>query len=200
MSDISSRSHGVTADNLRTLCAMRRWTPTERAVVVRGLFGRLAIAVEPAIISLLFAVLTLGLLHLASDGTEEHAGLQLLAPIFGLGAAAFAIYAMYLLRSPLRALRDTYGPIFVVDGYIRTRGRDDLSERGSNGYVAVLLFDQRVACEWPTVGAGDLPFRVDAALCEFTQFGGILAIDGKSTGALPQDFSNIGVGSNKPPR
>jgi hypothetical protein len=179
---------------------MRRWTPAERAIVVRGLGGRLAIAVEPAIISLLFGVLTLGLLRMAGDGSEEHAGLQLLAPIFGLGAAAFAVYAIALLRSPLRALCDTYGPIFVVDGYLRTRGRDDFSERGSNGYVAVLLDDRRVACEWPAVGAGDLPFRLDAALLEFTEFGGIMTIDGKSTGALPQNFTNIGVGSNRPPR
>ena len=179
---------------------MRRWTPPERAIVVRGLFGRLAIAVEPAILSLLFCVFTIGLLRLAGDGKEEHAGLQLLAPIFALGAAAFAVYAVYLMLAPLRALRETYGPIFIVDGYIRTRGRDDFSQRGSNGYVAVLLDDRRIACEWPAVGSGDLPMRIDAAHLEFSEFGGILKIDGQDTGVLPVDFGNIGVRSNRPPR
>ncbi len=179
---------------------MRRWTPDERRIVARGLFGRMAIAVEPAIISLLFGIFTVGLLRLAGDGNEDHAGLQLLAPIFGLGAAAFAIYALLLLRAPLRALRETYQPIFVVDGYIRTRGRDDLSERGSNGYVAVLLDDLRLAYEWPAVGEGDLPLRTDAALLEFSEHGGIHSIDGRSTGVLPVGFCNIGVRSNRPPQ
>jgi hypothetical protein len=178
---------------------MRRWTPSERRIVVRGLFGRLAIAVEPAIISLLFGVFTIGLLRLAADGNEDHAGLQLLAPIFALGAVAFAMYAVYMILAPARALRETYGPIFVVDGYLRTRGRDDFSERGSNGYIAVLLDDKRVACEWPTIGEGDLPTRTDAALLEFSEYGGIHTIDGRSTGVLPAGFSNIGVRSNKPP-
>jgi hypothetical protein len=189
----------LTADERRRVLAMRRWTPNERRIIVRGLFGRLAIAIEPAIISLLFGGLTVGLLRLAADGNEDHAGLQLLAPIFALGAVAFAVYAIYMVIAPIRALRETYGPIFVVDGYIRTRGRDDFSQRGSNGYVAVLLDDRRVACEWPTIGDGDLPSCTDAALLEFSEFGGIHNIDGKSTGVLPANFSNIGVRSNKPP-
>jgi len=189
----------LTADERRRLLAMRRWTPSERRIVVRGLFGRLAIAVEPAAISLLFGIFTVGLLRLAGDGNEEHAGLQLLAPIFAFGSLAFAVYAVYMLLTPLRALRETYGPIFVVDGYIRTRGRDDFSERGYNGYIAVLLDDRRVACEWPTIGNGDLIARTNAALLEFSEYGGIHTIDGKSTGVLPAGFSNIGVRSNKPP-
>ncbi|MDQ6766670.1 MAG: hypothetical protein M3Z41_02575 [Candidatus Eremiobacteraeota bacterium] len=200
MSEISSPRVALTAEDRRRLLAMRRWTPDERRIVARGLFGRMAIAVEPAIISLLFGIFTVGLLRLAGDGNEDHAGLQLLAPIFGLGAAAFAIYALLLLRAPLRALRETYQPIFVVDGYIRTRGRDDLSERGSNGYVAVLLDDLRLAYEWPAVGEGDLPLRTDAALLEFSEHGGIHSIDGRSTGVLPVGFCNIGVRSNRPPQ
>jgi hypothetical protein len=178
---------------------MRRWTPDERQIVVRGLFGRMAIAVEPAIISLLFGVFTVGLLRLAGDGNQDHAGLQLLAPIFALGAGAFAVYAICLLVAPLRALRETYAPIFVVDGYLRTRGRDDLSQRGSNGYVAVLLDDRRVVCEWPAIGEGDLPHRTDAALLEFSEYGGIHKVDGRSTGVLPEVMRNIGVRSNRPP-
>lgn len=178
---------------------MRRWAPDERQVVVRGLLGRLAIAVEPAIIALLFAFFTLALWRKGMDGSPEHSGLALLAPIFGLGAAAFTIYAIYLLRAPVRALRETYQPIFVVDGFLRTRARDDLSERGCNGYVAVLLDDGRVACEWPTIGDGDLAAVQTPALLEFSEFGGIHRIDGAPTGVLPS-VRNIGVGSNRPPR
>ena len=178
---------------------MRRWTPDERSIVRRGLFGRLAIAVEPAIIALLFGAFTAGLLHLAADGNPDHAGLQLLAPIFGVGALAFAIYAIWMMRAPIRALRETYQPIFVVDGYLRTRGRDDFSERGFNGYVAVLLPDRRIACEWPTIGEGDLSATESAALLEFSEHGGIHSIDGRATGVLPRNFTNIGVSSNRPP-
>ncbi|HXW51938.1 MAG TPA: hypothetical protein VEJ41_08105 [Candidatus Acidoferrales bacterium] len=178
---------------------MRRWSPQERQVVVRGLLGRLAIAVEPAIIALLFGVFTSALWRMGVDGTPAHAGLELLAPIFGLGAAAFTVYAIYLLRAPLRALRETYEPIFVVDGFLRTRSRDDLSERGYNGYVAVLLEDGKVACEWPTMGDGDLAPLQRPAMLEFSEFGGIHRIDGTPTGVLPQSMQNIGVGSNKPP-
>ncbi len=179
---------------------MRQWAPAERKIVVRGLFGRLLIAIEPAIIALLFGFFTVGLLRLAYDGNESHHGLELLAPIFGLGAVAFVIYAGFLLARPLRALRETYGPIFIVDGFVRMRGPDDFSERGSNGYVAVLTSDRRVACEWPTVGDGRLALSELPAYCEFSEFGGIHTIDGQPTGVLPQDFKNIGVGTNRPPQ
>jgi hypothetical protein len=189
----------LTAEERRLLLAMRPWRSDERSIIVRGLFGRAAIAIEPAIVALLFTYFAVKLLRLAGDGNADHAGLQLLAPIFMLGAVMFAMYAVWLLRAPLRALRETYEPIFVVDGYVRTRGRDDVSERGSNGYIAVLLDDCRVACEWPTVGMGDLASRTDAALLEFSEYGGIHSIDGKSTGVLPTNFRNIGVRSNQPP-
>ncbi|HLW38681.1 MAG TPA: hypothetical protein VKR99_09655 [Candidatus Eremiobacteraceae bacterium] len=200
MPDVSVPPPPLTADQRRALLAMRQWTPAERKIVARGLFGRMAIAVEPAIIALLFGFFTLGLLRLAYDGNADHQGLQLLAPIFALGALAFLIYAVFLMAKPVRALRETYQPIFVVDGYVRTRGRDDFSIRGFNGYVAVLLSDRRVACEWPTVGEGNLRSFEYAALCEFSEFGGIHAIDGQPTGVLPQSFSNIGVGTNRPPQ
>jgi hypothetical protein len=189
----------LTANERRRLLAMRPWRSDERRIIVRGLFGRAAIAIEPAIVAALFGGFGLRLLQLASDGNPDHTGLQLLAPIFVLGAATFAVYAVLLLRAPFRALRETYQPIFVVDGYVRTRGRDDFSQRGSNGYVAVLLDDHRVVCEWPTVGVGDLPHRTDAALMEFSEYGGIHTIDGRPTGVLPAGFRNIGVASNRPP-
>jgi hypothetical protein len=197
--DVSVPNTCLTALERRQLLAMRRWTPDERSIVRRGLFGRLAIAVEPAIIALLFAAFTEGMLRLARDGNPDHAGLQLMAPIFGLGALTFAIYAICMMRAPIRALRETYQPIFVVDGYLRTRGRDDFSERGFNGYIAVLLEDRRVACEWPTVGAGDLCAAESPALLEFSEHGGIHSIDGRATGVLPADFRNIGIRTNRPP-
>lgn len=166
---------------------------------MRGLLGRLAIAVEPAIIALLFCVFTLALWRRGTDGNPDHFGLALLAPIFGLGAGAFTVYAIYLLRAPLRALRETYEPVFIVDGFLRTRARDDLSERGYNGYVAVLLDDGRVACEWPTIGNGDLAAVQTPAMLEFSEYGGIHRIDGTPTGVLPSSMRNIGVGSNRPP-
>jgi len=189
----------LTASDRRQLLAMRPWRSDERRIIVRGLFGRVAIAIEPAIVAILFSAFGLRLLRLGTDGNPDHGGLQLLAPIFLLGAAMFAVYAMLLLAAPFRALRETYQPIFVVDGYVRTRGRDDFSQRGSNGYVAVLLDDRRVACEWPTVGVGDLPNRTDAAHMEFSEYGGIHTIDGRPTGVLPAGFRNIGVRSNQPP-
>lgn len=189
----------LTAAQRRALLAMRHWTSAERAVVARGLLGRVAIALEPGVIALLFGIFTVGLLRLAYDGDTDHAGLQLLAPIFGLGALAFSAYAVYLVVRPAQALRQTFEPIFIVDGFVRTRGRDDLSARGSSGYVAVLLSDRRVACEWPATGERDLPYDERPALCEFSEYGGIHSIDGKATGVLPQRMPNIGVGVNRPP-
>jgi hypothetical protein len=197
--DPSAVRKPLTATERRQLLAMRRWTGEERTVVVRGLLGRVAIAIEPAVIALLFGFFTIALLRMAADGSEEHAGLQLLAPIFGLGAVAFTVYAIFLLRAPLRALRETYQPIFVVDGFLRTRCRDDFSPRGYNGYVAALTDDGRVACEWPTIGDGDLAAVQTPALLEFSEFGGIHHIDGVPTGVLPVSMRNIGIGSNKPP-
>lgn len=176
---------------------MRPWTHDERRIIARGLTGRFAIAVEPAVLALLFGFFTQGLIRRASGGNPDHAGLVLLAPIFALGAAAFAVYAVVLLLKPIRALRETYQPIFVVDGYLRTRGRDDFSPRGFNGYVAVLLENRQIACEWPTVGQGDLPSSEASAMLEFSEYGGVHSIDGRRTGVLPEKFPNIGVGATR---
>lgn len=171
---------------------MRKWRPEERRIVRRGLLGRASIAVEPAVLALLFAYFTVALARSA-----DH---RIFSWIFALGAATFAIYTVMLLIEPMRALRETYKPIFIVDGYLRMRGRDDFSERGYNGYVAVLLEDQRVACEWPTKGNGNLPAALRPALCEFSEYGGIHAVDGRPTGVLPNDFPVLGIGGNRPPR
>jgi hypothetical protein len=182
----------------RTSLAMRKWRVDERRIVRRGMLGRLTIAVEPALIAVLFAWFGYWIAtHGRSDATHND---WIFSIIFLPGAAAFAIYAVVLMIQPVRALRETFEPIFVVDGYLRTRGRDDFSAHGSNGYVAVLTEERRVACEWVTRGEGDLPFAVRPAMLEFSEYGGIHAIDGRQTGVLPDDFPVLGIGSNRPPR
>jgi hypothetical protein len=177
---------------------MRKWRVDERRIVRRGMLGRLTIAVEPALIAVLFAWFGYWIAtHGRSDATHND---WIFSIIFLPGAAAFAIYAVVLMIQPVRALRETFEPIFVVDGYLRTRGRDDFSAHGSNGYIAVLTEQRRVACEWVTCGEGDLPFAVRPAMLEFSEYGGIHAIDGRQTGVLPDDFPVLGIGSNRPPR
>ncbi len=186
----------MTPAQRRELLAMRRWRPDERRIVRRGLLGRLTIAVEPGIIALLFGWFAYWIgTHGRTDATHDD---WIFAIIFLPGAAAFAIYAVVLMLGPVKALRETYQPIFVVDGYLRTRGRDDFSLSGSNGYVAVLTDGKRVACEWATRGDGDLPHAIAPAMLEFSEYGGIHSIDGKPTGVLPQDFPVLGVGINRP--
>jgi hypothetical protein len=41
---------------------------------------------------------------------------------------------------------------------------------------------------------------VRPAMLEFSEYGGIHAIDGRQTGVLPDDFPVLGIGSNRPPR
>lgn len=185
----------MTPAQRREVLSMRKWRPDERRVVRRGLFGRLTIAVEPAIIAVLFAWFGYWIAtHGRSDATHND---WIFSIIFWPGAAAFAVYALLLMAAPIRALRETYEPIFVVDGYLRTRGRDDFSASGTNGYVAVLTEERRVACEWSTHGRGELHFALEPAMLEFSEYGGIHAIDGKKTGVLPDDFPVLGVGANK---
>ena len=51
-----------------------------------------------------------------------------------------------------------------------------------------------VACEWPTLGEIELPDVTRPALCEFTEYGGVHAVDGRSTGVLPTRIRPLGVG------
>jgi hypothetical protein len=185
----------LTPAERRQTLVMRPWRQDERRIVTRGFLGRLVVAVEPALLALLFAAFAMLLAH---GNNRDHR--LFLAPLFALGAAAFTVYAIAIMVRPIRALLETSKPIFVVDGFLRTRGRDDFSETGSNGYVAVLLPDHRVACEWPTVGEGDLPMAMHPAYVEFSEYGGVHVIDGRSTGVLPDNFPAFGIGGNRPPR
>lgn len=171
-----------------TLLIRRAWTKSERRVVFQGFLGRLVIAVEPAICGAVFLALTLGMIF------NKDKGIIVLAPIFALGVVAFGLYAVAVMLAPVRALLHTYRPIYIVDGYVRYRARDAASRHDSNGYIAVLTENQRLACEWPTLGEIELPDRARPALCEFSEYGGVHSIDGNPTGVLPGRIPRFGVG------
>jgi hypothetical protein len=185
--------HGFRASRLtplerESLLIRRAWTRAERSIVLHGFFGRLTIALEPALCTAVFLALTLGMVF---NSNKE---IIILAPIFGLGVVSFAIYTVAVMVAPVRALLQTLRPIYIVDGYVRYRGRDERSEEDSNGYIAVLTEEQRVACEWPTLGEIELPPNTRPALCEFSEFGGVHTIDGRPTGVLPAKIPSFGVG------
>ncbi len=182
------RSGRLSPVERETLLIRRAWTRVERRIVLQGFFGRLMIAIEPAICGVVFLALTLGMVF------NKNNGIIVLAPIFALGVLAFGFYAFAVMLAPVRALLHTLGPIYIVDGYVRYRGRDPVSEEDSNGYIAVLTEDKRVACEWPTLGDIELPDVTRASLCEFSEYGGVHTIDGRSTGVLPGRIPSFGVG------
>jgi hypothetical protein len=182
------RSGRLSALERESLLIRRAWTRPERKIVIQGFLGRLIIAVEPLICGAVFLALTLGMV------LNKNKGIIILAPIFALGVVAFGFYAFAVMLAPVRALLHTLGPIYIVDGYVRYRGRDTASPDDSNGYVAVLTENQRVACEWPTLGDIELPEYTRASLCEFSEYGGVHTIDGRPTGVLPGRIPAFGVG------
>ena len=198
--DATFTAAALTSAERRRLLARRPWRTDERRVVLRGVAGRAVTALEPAAIGglLLWVAVVLAMRVSFDQGRLIHAELPV-AVIFAPVALAFFVYAGWLVSEPLRALRQTFEPIFIVDGYLRTRGRDDFSERGSCGYVAALTGDLRVAGEWPASGPSEYPHSLRAALLEFTEYGGLHVIDGRPTGILPSDFPAFGVGANRPP-
>jgi hypothetical protein len=171
--------------------AQRSWTAQERRVVWRGVTGRLAIAAEPILGTLVFSLLTWGIIWRAQH-TEQ--SIIVIAPVFAIGAVGFTLYGIALMVAPLRAFLQTFKPIYIVDGYVRYRGPDDFSEIDSTGYVAVLFDDEEVACEWESFGRKPLPNRTIPALAEFSTYGGIHKIDGRSTGVLPLAGTALNVG------
>jgi len=181
----------------------RAWTKAERRVVVSGLFGRLLIAIEPLICTVVFGALTIGLIFFplpAGTSPQQHRDAAVvLAPIFGLAASAFLIYAIAVLVPPVRALLHTFSPIYIVDGYLLYRRPDRHTDVDSNGYIAVLNEDRRTIAEWPSVGDSEIPESLRPAMIEFSVHGGIHRIDGRSTGVLPESLPTPGgIGANLP--
>ncbi|HLJ83126.1 MAG TPA: hypothetical protein VKT51_02980 [Candidatus Eremiobacteraceae bacterium] len=198
--DITFTPIALTPAERRSTLVRRAWLPSERRVVARGLAGRALTALEPAAIGALLAWAAVALANRVTPNVSPPAHDALpIAIIFAPVAVAFFVYAAWLVRDPIIALRKTYEPIFIVDGYVRTRGCDDLSARGSCGYVAVLTADGRIAGEWPAIGPAEFTMTMRPAIAEFSEFGGIHAIDGRSTGILPRSFPALGVGANRPP-
>jgi hypothetical protein len=182
------RSGRLSALERESLLIRRAWTRAERNIVIQGFLGRLFIAIEPVICGAVFLALTLGMI------LNKDKGILILAPIFAVGVLAFGLYAFAVMLAPVRALLHTLGPIYIVDGYVRYRGRDGTSDDDSNGYVAVLTENHRVACEWPTLGNLELPDFTRPSLCEFSEYGGVHTIDGRPTGVLPGRIPAFGVG------
>jgi hypothetical protein len=170
------------------------WTRGERKVVWRGFLGRLLIAIEPLICAFVFALLVGGLIL----ANRSDAPAIMLSPIFGLASLAFVAYAVVLMFGPVRALLETFSPIYVVDGYVRYRKPDLHSNPRSNGYVAALNEERQMLCEWQTTGAREVFERVEPALVHFARYGGIISIDGRRTGLLPEEFPPLGIGTKAP--
>jgi len=167
--------------------ARRPWRRAERRVVLRGFFGRFTIAIEPLIVGIFFALLPIGLLL----RRQEIA--LLLAPIFAVGAIAFFLYAIFLIAPSARAVLETFAPIYTVDGYVRYRAT---GTSPPEYFVAVLNAERQVLGEWPLrqwpKSIGDR--LLWPVVVEFSRYGGIHKIDGRSTGVLPADISPFGVG------
>jgi hypothetical protein len=170
--------------------ARRPWTRAERRVVLRGFCGRLSVAIEPFIAAVFFALLPLGLM------LRQPEIALVLAPIFAFASLAFLIYAVALIVPSLRALLETFGPIYTVDGYVHYR-RSSASPAAHQEYsVAVLSADRRTLGAWPlrewprSIGERELwPVVV-----EFSRHGGIHKIDGRPTGVLPAEITPLGIG------
>jgi hypothetical protein len=170
--------------------ARRPWRAAERRVVVRGFWGRFSIAVEPFTIALCFSVLSVGLL------LRHQEGAIFIAPIFGGAALLFFAYAVVLMISVTRALIESYGSIWAVDGYVHYRAHH-APDRDPAYYVAVLDERRQVLGEWPLDRRPKALDRSEPwpALVEFCRYGGILRIDGRSTGVLPDDIPALGIGA-----
>ncbi len=172
--------------------AARPWTEREREIVWRGLTGRFAIAIEPLLGTVFFALMTWGIVWRARVAKPHD--LWILAPVFAIMAVGFAIYLVALLVAPFIAYAQTFKPIYILDGYVRYRGPDDFSEPQATGYVAVLFQDSKLCCEWECFGKHRIPNATIPAHVEFSEYGGIHKVDGKSTGVLPDELPPLAIG------
>ncbi len=157
---------------------------------MRGFWGRFFIAVEPLTIALVFVVLSAGLVLMHREGAF------VIAPIFAGAAVLFSIYATVLMVPVTRAVIDTFGSIWVVDGYVHYRVLV-APQRDPAYFVSVLDHERNVLGEWALDARPAALDRKEPwpALVEFTRYGGILRIDGRSTGVLPDDIPALGIGA-----
>ena len=182
-------------DRRARMLASRPWTHAERRVVWRGVTGRAAIAIEPFLGCVVFAFFTWGVIARA-EAQIDHS-LIVIAPIFALGSVVFFAYMIAVMFAPIRALTQTYRPIFIIDGYVRYREPDESCEEDSIGYIAALFEDKTVACEWEWSGTKRLENRTIPSHVEFSVYGGIHKIDGVDTGVLPESLPPFAIGIAK---
>ncbi len=184
---LDERTRDVFLDEIGRATLIRRmWTAEERRAVMRGVYGRATIAIEPVIVGGVFLALVVGLV-LKGD--------YLLAPVFSVGVAGAAGWFVSVIRKPMLAMREMKKPIYIVDGYIRLREPDEYCEDGDGGYIAVMTDDRKIAGEWPLSEDDEaVAYGVRPALVEFSLFGGIHTIDGKTTGLVPAHAPPLGVG------
>ena len=170
--------------------ASRAWTREERRVVLRGWLGRLTISIEPFFLGLFFAFLPVGMWMRHQDTW------LFVAPIFGMAALAFVAYSIFLMVPSTRALLETYSRIYIVDGYVRYRKDTDTNGRPPEYHVAVLNAEREELGEWslrewPKSIGNQVLWPV---IVEFSPYGGIHKIDGRSTGVLPDEIATFGIG------
>jgi hypothetical protein len=175
----------------RRAVGARPWTRAERRVVSRGFWGYFLIAIEPLVIALLFVLLAATLV------LRKQETAIFVAPIFLCASLAFAAYAIILLWPAAKALAESHGSIYNVDGYVRYRSHRRYEDEPPTFYVAVLDADGEELGEWPLRERPSALDRGDLwpAVVEFTPYGGIHRIDGRSTGVLPDEFPALGIGA-----
>ena len=148
--------------------------------------------------SLVFLMLTVGMIVRGQHTDDGLVWTLCISGIFAVGFLGFVAYGVGLMLGPLRALLSTSQPIFIVDGYLRSRPPDARSEEDSAGYVAVLTADSEIAYEWPAHGEATLEASLFPVHVEFSEYGGIHKVDGKSTGVLPSGMTRLSIGVNSP--
>jgi hypothetical protein len=152
--------------------------------------GRFLIAIEPLVVAGFFSLLPISLFLRKYDAA------LVLSPIFGLAALGFLVYAIALMVPSTRALVESFRRIYKLDGYIRYR-RELRADEPPKYFAAVLDAERRPLGEWPLATAPAAFERRDLwpALIEFSPHGGIVRIDGRSTGVLPDSIPPLGIGA-----
>lgn len=196
------RMSRMVRDQLFAQLIRRTWTPEERDLVRRGFAGRVLIAIEPLLATLVFAVLTIAPFFLPGANREYAVEIvkpqfslpQVLAPIMALGCVGFAGYTIALMYRPLRALLSTHEPIYIVDGYLRYESAS-LRRGHRHTMVAVVTHEGRQIQAWHAPHVLDVVDGSYPALIEFSRYGGILRIDGRAVDPPLFVLAPFGIGS-----